>query len=294
MQSEPPFSPRAWFVTLLVPFPTHVAYPLFDHVLVALPPTRDPGPHCLHDELSALRACCLVSKSWVPRIRRHLLTISLRADLLSNRGCKLPHPLHARPPPFRFQSGHYCNFGSASLGSLLHPYRRSSSANHGALERPLLLFHSTTRTTSPTLKSLYLSNSLPPPHSQRFSTSLVRFLFSEVCCCGCQISCDGKADKWNDLPASQKFTGSLMLSGSNLDVTRRLLGFPGGLHFSKIRVFCPIGGGNFPTELVPKCSDTLKSLCVGSFWSALSTGFTADKSLIASRRHTHDSAAAFT
>ena len=55
---------------------------------LSLPPeTLDLIADHLHDEPTALTACCPVSESWVTRIRRHLLTISSspRADPLSNR-----------------------------------------------------------------------------------------------------------------------------------------------------------------------------------------------------------------
>ena len=219
------------------------------------------------------------------------MTISPRADLLSNCGCKLPHPLHVRPPPFRFQSGHYCNFGSAFLGSLLHPYHRSASANYGALERPSLLFHSTTRTTPPILKSLHLSYSPPTLRGSQLRWFVSSSRRSVVV--GVKFHANGNTDKWNDLPASQKFTGSLMLSGSNFDITRRLLDLPSGLHFPNQSVLSHWRG-----QLANGVgAEVFRYLGISLRWILLecvSTGFIADTYLIAPCRHTHDSAATFT
>ena len=81
------------------------------------------------------------------------------------------------------------------------------------------------------------------------------------------------SDGWEAPLTSPKLTGTLQQSGEIRSTSRRLLGLPSGLHFSKIVVRCRAVDVDFAKDLVMKCSDTLESLCIeyissGAFPSA--------------------------
>lgn len=91
------------------------------------------------------------------------------------------------------------------------------------------------------------------------------------------------AGRWNRPLTSSRLTGSLNLYYRTLDgigvrsATRRLLDFPGGLHFAKIRVTCRHGDLASVTGLVSGCSGTLESFSIcyfsrGVFPAAFATG----------------------
>ena len=71
-------------------------------------------------------------------------------------------------------------------------------------------------------------------------------------------------------PTPPRFTGSLVLdvtlrgglSGGIGPIVSKLVSTPGGLHFSSIKMVCPIVTDRSATRLVSRCSRTLKSLHV--------------------------------
>jgi hypothetical protein len=73
-----------------------------------------------------------------------------------------------------------------------------------------------------------------------------------------------ESDVWNTPSTSPKLTGSLELGalGGIRPAARRLLGLPGGLHFTKISISCLDGDVEPTMDLVSRCSDTLKSLVI--------------------------------
>ena len=70
------------------------------------------------------------------------------------------------------------------------------------------------------------------------------------------------AGRWDAPPTLPKFTGSLLLSGDDRHITHGLLDLLGGLHFSKISVWCPFRDTDLVKELVSRCSNTLESLWI--------------------------------
>lgn len=63
-------------------------------------------------------------------------------------------------------------------------------------------------------------------------------------------------------------TRGISLSGDERGmrfVTRQLLGLPGGLHFSRITVLCIDKDVDSTTDLLSRCSDTLKFLKICYF-----------------------------
>ena len=68
----------------------------------------------------------------------------------------------------------------------------------------------------------------------------------------------------NTPSAATRLTGTLELNaGMNCEISSivsKLLEVPGGLHFSRINIVCPVVTDKSATKLVSSCSDTLKSL----------------------------------
>ena len=113
---------------------------------------------------------------------------------------------------------------------------------------------------SPTLKSLHLDNagtSIPEILGLICSFPLLEDL-------SLRPTFETGNHLWAAPPTSPKLTGSLRLHGKNRLITRRLLELPDGLHFSTIQL--QFHGGDTDsrtmTDLVSKCSGTLKYLCL--------------------------------
>ena len=219
----------------------------------------------LHDEPTALKACCLVSKSWVPRTRRHLFD---NVEFGSSDGSTLESWMQTFPDPSNSPAHYTRSFSlfhskvaTATTSDAL-PWIRSfdrivkleTDDNRHASFAQL-------RGLSPTLKRLNIYCSYTPtsevldficsfPHLEDLSLSSV------VC------STPGNADSSDAPPTLPKFNGSLLLNGSNRSITRKLLDLPGGLRFSKIVVSCPVEDCDLAEELVSTCSDTLEYLYI--------------------------------
>ena len=215
----------------------------------------------LHDERVALNACCLVSKSWVPRARSHLFThIELGAHLsrVSQWTTTFPDPSNS--------PGHYARsltiHGSLTTTPLFVNWIQAfSSVVHLHLDMdrgPYLLtpFHGLSRT----LKSLRLVYRISIPPSEIFSFVCSFPLLEDL---SLAPLCDTTtAHEWNVPPTSPKFTGTLNVrTPYGIDsVVRCLVELPDGLRFTSIELFFDSGGTESVTNLLSKCSETLESL----------------------------------
>ena len=245
----------------------------------------------LHDEQTTLRACCLVSKSWVPRTRIHLfncVSFSSSGPTLKSWMQTFPDPSNS---PTRYtRILHLSDFKAVTVAiSDARPWVQSF--NHIVdlrvvtigLNDPHISFNQLRR-LSPTLKSLQLFCSFAPlPEILDCVCSFP--LLEDLSLCSVIPRVQENVTKWNAPPTSPKFTGSLFISCKNRDIARELLALPGGLHFSKLTVVCPIGDGNLSKELVSACSDTLKSLTVDFYRGAFSLLSVADQYLISPCRY---------
>ena len=254
----------------------------------------------LHDEPTTLRACCLVSKSWIPRTRMHLFN-SVKFRLFGRSTLEswmqtFPDP--STSPAHYTRSLHLSHFKVITVAiSDARPWILSFSS---IVDMRVITIGGDDRHLSfvqlhglfPTLKSLRISYTFAPlsevldfvcsfPLLEDFSSYSVTFLDQE------------NADEWIAPPTSPKFTGSLLFSGSSRWITRKLLSLPGGLHFSKIRVLCPIGEGDSVNQLVSTCSDTLKSISLDFYRGAFFPLSVVDQYLIVPRRRTHGRYATF-
>lgn len=199
----------------------------------------------LQDERTALKACCLVSKSWVPRARdppnspahytRHLVIFGLPAVAAAGTD------MHAWINFFR----HVVTLEVGTAGC-------------GDGRVPLIQF----RGLSPTLRSLSLCcTAVPPPEIFNIICSFPLFEDLTLDHEDRQSVVDG----WDIPSTSPKLIGSLELYGENCSFIRGLLGLPDGLRFSKIKMTRPTEDAKSAMDLVSKCSDTLEFLYFGYF-----------------------------
>ena len=196
----------------------------------------------LYYEWTALRTCCLVSKSWVPRARRHLFAqISLWS-----RG-SVQSWMEAFPDPSN------------------SPAHHTRSIRLSALAITLM----TSQEVRPWLRSFQLVVTLSV-RGYRMDGG-----FSEVIDLICSFPLledlflwfsapDNRVDNnWDTPSTSPKLNGTLLLKrGGSCLIIPRLLRLPGGLHFTQIQVSCPVDDSESIPDLVLKCSDTLESLHV--------------------------------
>ena len=235
----------------------------------------------LYDSEHALRNCCLASKSWIPRTRKHLF-----ADVKLTSIERLNSWKEAFLDPST-STAHYAR--TLFIGS--HTVIADASAEGGGwlrgfssvvhlevnLPRPLPPGSVVTLAPfyglSPTIKSLRITFTLLPAPQVLdliYSFPLLEDLglFSYY------------FNMWTDddegssgpstivqRPISPKFTGSLelqVLEGIK-HIARRLLSAPGGIHFRKLSVTWDHDEDILSTiALVDECSSTLESLDVCS------------------------------
>ena len=239
----------------------------------------------LHDEPTALKACCLVSKSWVPRTQRHLFD---SVEFLSKSGPTIESWMETFLDPSN-SPAHYTRSLRISdiqvtavaipdVLAQIHSFNRIVALAVGIENGPISFTQ--LRGLSPNLKHLHLFYTFAPPlEVLDFVCSFP--LLEDLLLQSVWFRAIENADKRNDPLTTPRFTGSLFLSRSSRVITRKLLDLPGGLRFSKIRVRCPIGECNLTQELVSVCSDTLESLCVEVYRGASPTSSVVDQYLIA-------------
>ena len=222
----------------------------------------------VRDEPITLRACCLVSKSWVPWARIHLFArVVFNSPQLFKLWMKaFPDPFDSPahftralrlsgPEMVSFAVFHACPW-VRSFSHVVELQVTTIGAGDGQISFTQL------HGFSPTLKILsliYPAVALPQVLDFICSFPLLEdlSLFSSSHSEG-----DDPLDKWDAPPTLPKFTGSLHLSGKNLYLIRKLLDLPGGLRFSKITMSCPFESGDLKEELVSMCSKTLESLSI--------------------------------
>ena len=232
----------------------------------------------LREEPDSLRACCLVSKQWVHRTRKHLFA-----------HVEFPMPYHIKrwvktfPDPSD-SPARYAHSLSIRGAPVVTP------VDMGAVDGWIHVFSGIVqlhvnmcgfnsggkislvpwRGLSPTLKSLRLTYGPSTLSSEIFGFVCSFPLIEDL---ALDTSDKHEVDRWNVPSTSPKFTGCLdlkLLGGIRL-VVRRLLELPGGLHFSKILAMWFIEDVESMMDLVSKCPDTLESLRI-YYWIA-SAGF---------------------
>ena len=228
----------------------------------------------LHDTRGALRNCCLVSKSWVPRARKHLFaSVSFRTvKRLKLWKKKFPDPLTS---PAGYAKALSINYprkvtadswirGFSGVERLVVSCGLDLSFHKSAT--PLVPFHG----FSPIMKSLRIVISgLPPSQILNLALSfplledLAVIIRDKMPAGNNDGSEEGEMPTATRLPTLPMFTGSLELSLKKEmePITRRLLSLPGGIHFRRLNLTCFSEGDILlATALVEECSHTLESL----------------------------------
>ena len=251
-----------------------------------LPPeTLDSIIDFLYDEPETLRQCCLVSKSWVPRTRKHLFAVIE----LSTRGYieawkkTFQNPYNSPAYHTRILTigcsraiatadGTQCGWiPTFSRLVRLEVANLLSPTCHFGLRVDLAPFHK----VPSTLKSLAVT-SFPFPLSQFFDLIGSLPLLEDLTLIGSQADLDdsGPDGPHTVVPSSTSptFTGILELRmyGGVASTAHRLLNLPNGLHFRKFKFLCDEWGDlRYVAQLVTGCSGTLECLDITCPWEGV-------------------------
>jgi len=216
----------------------------------------------LYDDSTTLKTCCLVSKSWIRRTRKHLFaTVSfdgLSSGVkywmdafpdLTNSPAHHTRTLSIRHPPL---------FGSFdTILTFCNVERLEVIARSFLVEAALTPL----RGLFPVLRSLHLSfNSL-------FDSEIFGFICSSPLLEDLAFAARGSVHRdgrWNVPPTSPRLSGSLKIENAPngiQSITQRLLNLPNGIHFTKITApWHSEEDVGSTMDLVSKCAETLQSL----------------------------------
>jgi hypothetical protein len=217
----------------------------------------------LHDEPTTLKACCVVSKSWIHRTRTHLFAhVEFHASKSHTELWKKTFPDLSKSPAHHTRS--ILIYGLSvittadggvggwirSFHNLVHLHLgRRGSEDHRVSLVPF-------QGLSPTLRSLRLTSTSLEILDLICSFPLLEDLALVT------LRGGGAADVWNIPSTSPKLTGSLSIFGGIIPAACRLVGLPNGLNFTKISVAYLDEDVKSTTDLVSSCSNTLESFSI--------------------------------
>jgi len=219
----------------------------------------------LHDEPDALKQCCLVSKSWVSRTRKHLFTDISFNHANDLKAWKKTFSDPANSPAYHTRSlfvgcPRFVTAADAEEGGWIRAFSRVvrfevRTRRNYCLATAFVPFHN----FSPALKSLRVINSLP--RSRVFNLVCSLPLLEDL-----SIREVGIGGAGHDGIDFQPSTSPLLTGTFKLDsmeetglTVHRLLDLPGGLHFRKLVLTLRNEKDlRWITELVVGCSDTLE------------------------------------
>ena len=213
----------------------------------------------LYDEPDTVKSCCVVSKSWIPRARKHLFAyVEFHSFESPVEWWKeaFPDPSNSPAHHTRTLSIYNISLDTAAdevVGDLIKSFRNVVNLQLSDLDLASLTpLHG----LSPTVRSLDLAY-IP---FEIFDLVCSFPLLEDLSLAAPYARCD--TGRWNPSPTSPKLTGSLDLRAGSWtrSFIRRLLELPDGLHFSKITLEFFEGDAESVTDLVSGCSDTLESL----------------------------------
>ena len=222
----------------------------------------------LHDTRDALRSCCLVSKSWIPRTRKHLFAdLSFYAEEnLESWKKTFPNP-STSPSRYtetlRIDCPHVVTVADAEPGGWIRDFIHVAHlilSNYDGRRDSLLPFHG----FSPVLKSIHVELDFPPLTLDLvLSFPLLEDLSVTFYAMG--IDNDDGSDGSSTIiqPSNPPMlTGSLNLAITGLKpFIRQILSQPSGINFRKFTATWTHEGDILPTAaLVEKCSHSLESL----------------------------------
>ena len=244
----------------------------------------------LRKEPATLKACCVTSKLWIPRARRHLFTriaFDTRRPPFESWMKTFPDPSdspahHVRilvmvldtPLPTTADLWICAFHNVVSL--------QVESTSYVPVPLAFVPFHG----LSPSLRSLHLGSKSSPPLSDAINLLCSFPLLEDISIHGFRHY---EWDRWTVPPTSPRLTGSLKLyniEGGLWAAAPLFLELPNGLHFTKIKLeffheaeFEPVA------DLVSECSATLESLDVAdSSQGAFPSARVPDLSLTATLR----------
>jgi len=225
----------------------------------------------LHDERETLMQCCLVSKSWIPRTRKHLF-----ADISFHCTEDLETWKNTFPDPADSPARHTRSLlvgcpesvtaADAEEGGWIRAFSRVVrlevwGTTLGDRELSLVPFHS----FSSVLKSLQMVH-CPLPRSRIFNLICSLPLLEDL---GLSEHTRYQSDYIGidfQPSTSLPLTGTLELYAPAMEPTAgRLLDLPGGLHFRKlVLTLCLMENLRWIVALVARCSDTLESFDINN------------------------------
>ena len=222
----------------------------------------------LHDTEYALRNCCVVSRSWIPRARKHLFAHINLSTAKSLRSWKEMFPDPSTSPAHYARTlvvlcFHPATPAGAELDGWIREFSRVVHLKVVGRINSLFPFHG----LSPAIKSLRVT-SITLPSSHVFDVILSFPLLEDLAVIIPDTSIDD-GDGSNGLstavlsPSSPSFAGSLELSveGGMRPIACRLLSLPGGIHFRELILAWHRKEDLVLTmALVEECSHTLESL----------------------------------
>ena len=235
----------------------HLPPELLDHIV-----------DLLHYRRNTLRNCCLVSRSWVPRTRKHLFADIKFSTARSLESWKETFP-DASTSPARYAKTLLVGCPKAVTavdaeagGQWITGFSRvvaldvSGEMTHAGL----VPFHG----FSPFIKSLRVALTISPDSSQIFDLALSFPLLKNLTVDNYEpvYGPDGPSSVVHPL-SSPTFTGSLELfmRGGMEPIVRRALSLPGGIHFRRLTLkWYREEDPTLTMGLVEECSHTLEYL----------------------------------
>lgn len=223
----------------------------------------------LHGDPTALRVCCIAGKSWIPRARKHLFAhVEFHTQKShierwkktfpdpSNSPARYAHTLSIRGLSTITAAGIDAGGWIPTFHKVIQ--LRLECLGGGYQQAFLIPFHG----LSPTVKSLHLTSYPSSTFFEVFDLVCSFPLLEDLALVS--FGPESDLEGWNAPSTSPKLTGSLDLKtiGGTRSVIHRLLNLPGGLCFVKITVSCLSRDFESTTELVSRCSGTLKSLTI--------------------------------
>ena len=213
----------------------------------------------LHDEPAALEACCLVSKSWVPRTRTHLFTrVKFTSELPFGRWVKaFPNPSNS-PAHYTRTLTVLDHQATTAVAADVGPWIRAfhNVVHLHLFDRSLSPFHG----LSPAIRSLRLDF----PHARTSEILDLMCSFPLLEDFSLLLGPGSDTDDRTTLSTLPRLIGSLGLGGTAEgigNIMRRLLDLQGGLHFTKIALEW-MDGTDFKlaVDLISRCSRTVEFL----------------------------------
>ena len=214
----------------------------------------------LHDEPTALGACCLVSKSWIPRTRMYLFAdVRFTCEFRIGRWVKaFPDPLNSPAHYTRILTilSHLAT--TTTVAADVGPWIRAfhNIVHLRVSNRSLFPFHG----LSPATRSLRLE--YPKARTSEILDFMCSFPLLEDF--ALHFGPGSDTDDWIPTSTLPRLTGSLELDGLEGgigNIMRRLLDLQGGLHFTKIAlVWMDETDFKLAVDLISRCSRTVQSL----------------------------------